>query len=945
MASQNVTASQLKRAQEAQFHRNGEPLQTTEQIREWVEAAGLLPVYPLAQFQAPAPSFAEAVLGRTENNWVPQPKRSAVTGDGDDLNESPDGSDEESYEFEAEDEEPEEDFASDDDEDEIDEDEEEQDDDEDPNGESDDEDETDLDSDDEEDEDEPATDEGDEAMLAGDGNIPADRETMLSDEDEFAEDEGDEIAEEDRIHSAGDPVPNDLHEGSTSSESAEEDEPAVEPVNGFTPEERETVNRALARLIEDGTVVPLNLLGNALGEPDYIVPASAFSFVYTLRGDKNWKNEPATTGSMRVSPLAVKVFALLKDKGAMAPHQLTGHLGQGITDSATLRALTELWAIQRVIPLPNADGAPAKWELITSKFLRHMKAGANAGQPTALSALLSLYLHQAIAATGDEMEIFLSPLAARSRVREVVHGLSATRQLEELVVDGKTLLHITGELPQMPADDAARVAAAPQRSRYEQDDRRAAIDERRARFGNRDEGRPARKPFSDRGGSRGDRPGFGDRARKPFGERRSFGDNAGDRERRPFQRREGGAEGGPGERRGFQPRERGNFAPRGDREGFQPRERSGFAGRGDREGGAPRDRNSFARPWDDERPRRTEGDGERRPFTPREGGERRPFTPREGGERRPYTPRGDRGGFAPREDRGERRGYTPRGDRPFGGNREGGFRPRPDGDRPFNRKPFGDREQGGEERGERRPFTPREGSERRPFAPREGGFGARRPGSFDRKPGGFGDRRPGGFGGPRKPFGEREGGERRPFTPREGGESRPFTPRGDRGGFAPRGGDRESGFAPRRPFTPREGGERRPFTPREGGERRPFTPREGGERPRFDRGDRPSSGDRPRGDRPSFGGGNRPAFGGRPSGGGFGDRKRFSGEPGEGRPSFQSGAHSAGPGGSKFGGSGFGRDRGGKGAPGKFGKPGFKPSFRGPGSGPARGGAPKRRPE
>ena len=61
-----------------------------------------------------------------------------------------------------------------------------------------------------------------------------------------------------------------------------------------------------------------------------------------------------------------------------------------MVDSAVLRALSELWAIQRVIPVPDPDGAPAKWELLTGRFVRHLKAGANAGQPTALSALLSL---------------------------------------------------------------------------------------------------------------------------------------------------------------------------------------------------------------------------------------------------------------------------------------------------------------------------------------------------------------------------------------------------------------------------------------------------------------------------------------------------------------------------------------------------------------------------
>ncbi len=866
MATQeNVTPRQLDLARKALWHQDGKALRTFDSVREWINEAGLVPVYPHPQFASPAPSFAEAVLGRPENGWVPNAPKAqgaaAVANDEDD-------------EFEADEPESEDDELAEDEEDEEFEDR----DDDASDGEDDDS----L----EDDEDEPATDEGDEAMLSGDGNIPSDRETMLSDDDEFAEDEGDEIAEEDQIHAQGNPVPNDLHDGE-----AAVSEPAAQPVNGFTPEDREMVHRTLARLVEDGSVVPLNLLGSATGEPDYVVSASAFSFVYTLRGDKNWKSEPATTGPTRVSPLAVKAYEVLREQGGLAPHELSVKLGNGITDSAALRALSELWAIQRVLPLPDAEGRPAKWEVTTTRFLRHMKAGANAGQPTALSALLSLYLAQPIAATTDEMDLFLSPLSARSRVREVVNGLSASRQLEPLVVEGKTLLHITGALPEFPADTTEAVEQRPQRSRYEVDDRRAEMNERATRDAARPGDYPARRPAAARSaGERGGRPGFGsgDRpafargVRPSFGQRRAFGDGNGpnDRERRPFQRR--------------------------DEQGGSDRPQGGS------------ERSSFARPWDEERASRPA-----RPFTPRDGGDRRGFAPREGGfapreggDRRPFTPRGDRP-FQPREG-GERRPFAPRGDRPFTP-REGGER------RPFT--PRSDR-----------PFTPREGGERRPFAPREGGerrpFTPRGDRAFQPREGG--DRRPFPPRGDR-PFTPRDGGDRgsfaprgdRPFSPREGGERRPFTPREDRP-FTPRdGGDRRP-FPPRgdRPFTPREGGERRPFAPR--GDR-PFTPREGGE-------GRPSGGGF---GRKPFGGG---GFGGRPAfGGDRPQRDRFSGEPGEGRPSFQSGAHSAGPGGSKFGGSGFGRDRAGK--AGGFGRPGAKPAFRGPGRGPARGGVPKRRPE
>ena len=88
----------------------------------------------------------------------------------------------------------------------------------------------------------------------------------------------------------------------------------------------------------------------------------------------------------------------------------------------------------------GADGRATLWELTTRRFTKQIKAGANAGQPTALSALISLYLAQVFAATEEEIATFLSPLTARSRVREVLHALVGARQLETVVLEGKTLL-------------------------------------------------------------------------------------------------------------------------------------------------------------------------------------------------------------------------------------------------------------------------------------------------------------------------------------------------------------------------------------------------------------------------------------------------------------------------------------------------------------------------
>ena len=83
--------------------------------------------------------------------------------------------------------------------------------------------------------------------------------------------------------------------------------------------------------------------------------------------------------------------------------------------------------------------------------MRHRDALATAGatgQVTALSLLVSMYLQSVYAASSEEIEIFLSPVASRSRVREAVRGLSATRQIQSLSMDAQTYYFLEGGLPE-----------------------------------------------------------------------------------------------------------------------------------------------------------------------------------------------------------------------------------------------------------------------------------------------------------------------------------------------------------------------------------------------------------------------------------------------------------------------------------------------------------------
>ena len=593
--------------------------------------------------------------------------------------------------------------------------------------------------------------------------------------------------------------------------------------------ETDAAKSLLARLVAEGSAVPLNLMGVAGGVgtdvPDFVVSAGVFSYIFTLRGNKAWKQLPSTSGAVKVSPLALAVYEMLAAKVTLSAYDLTTQMGGGVTEMAVLRALTELWGQLRVIPVGQQDGSNTLWELSTARFTKQIKSGANAGQPTALSALISLYLGQAVAATEDEIESFLSPVAPRSRVRDVIHALLSARQLETLVVDGKTLLHVTGELP------GFAVVAKPVVETSE---------------GAEEGGRISK--FAARPGSKlgtGLRTGG---AKPSFGNKPAYG--AGDRERRPFRRDEGGAR--PGGARPSTPRP-----------------------------AAPR----FDKPWQENRPARPAGEG----F----GASDRPSRP-SFGSRFPAKPRfeGRVEGAGERPAFGERKTFSKPGT--FGRKREGGDRadrPSFGGDRP--RPSFGDRPAGG---GFKRPgsYTP---------APRSGGFKAEGAGegggdapakrvyrkfdaprdkkpfggkpSFGAKPFGakpFGDRpaRPS-FGGdrPAKPFGDRParpsfGGDR-PARPSFGGDrsDRPARPFGDRPARPSFGGDR-----PARPYGDRPA---KPF----GDRAKPF-----GARPYSDRGDRPerparsfdrpAGGDRGEGERPSFGG--KPSFGAKPS---FG-KKPFS---------------------------------------------------------------------
>jgi hypothetical protein len=203
----------------------------------------------------------------------------------------------------------------------------------------------------------------------------------------------------------------------------------------------------LVRLELDGVAVRLNLLGQVGEQPDFVVAAWVLPYVYALRGDRDWRRSPQLTGSRQVSQLAVQAYKQL-ELGDTTVSKLTYALGREVTEGAVLRAITELWQQLRIIPVVAAPGQAAEWQLLRTRFQKAIAEGASTSQVTAISVLASIYLQAVIAASMEEVELFLAPLTARSKVREVLRGLVATRQVHTLSMGHAPHYYVAGTLPE-----------------------------------------------------------------------------------------------------------------------------------------------------------------------------------------------------------------------------------------------------------------------------------------------------------------------------------------------------------------------------------------------------------------------------------------------------------------------------------------------------------------
>ena len=204
----------------------------------------------------------------------------------------------------------------------------------------------------------------------------------------------------------------------------------------------------LTRLMAKGTVVGLNLLGAVTEQPDFVAQRDALPYVLCLRADTDWKQAPKKSSGHKVSPLVLELWKVLEEAGARTADEAREALGRELTEAAVLRALCELWQGLRIIPVASGEDRPPSWEMLRVNHRAALTQAASTSQVTALSLLVSMYLQSVYAASSEEIEVFLSPVASRSRVREAVRGLAATRQVQALSMDAQTYYFLENGLPE-----------------------------------------------------------------------------------------------------------------------------------------------------------------------------------------------------------------------------------------------------------------------------------------------------------------------------------------------------------------------------------------------------------------------------------------------------------------------------------------------------------------
>lgn len=209
--------------------------------------------------------------------------------------------------------------------------------------------------------------------------------------------------------------------------------------HAFADSRTQPATELMVRLLRDRHGYEVNLRP----ETSLIVSAAFFPFIYALVGDRKPKAPPRMKAQgERVSPLSVKVFEVIQDRGPIDKGQLRALVGRELTTSALDRALNELWSILKITRVDYREQEGAYWDVLYRWSPQAVFQGLQYSAAEAISALIGKYLQAVVAASGEEIEQFFSHLTSRSKTREALNALLAARQLDFIAVGNKNLIHL-----------------------------------------------------------------------------------------------------------------------------------------------------------------------------------------------------------------------------------------------------------------------------------------------------------------------------------------------------------------------------------------------------------------------------------------------------------------------------------------------------------------------
>lgn len=213
--------------------------------------------------------------------------------------------------------------------------------------------------------------------------------------------------------------------------------------HAFRDPRAQEATELMVRLLRDRSAYEAPLFG----ETNFLVAASVFSYFYALVGDRTTKHDRSDRS---LSPLAHDVLDAVQREGPVSKPRLREVLGGEPSGAALDRALNELWSRMRITRVDYNPREGGFWDLLYRWSPEAVNDGMHLSTAEALSALISKYLDCVAAAEPKEVEDFFSSLVPRSKVKESVNALLASREVSFVNVGHRALLQVT------PARPAAR---------------------------------------------------------------------------------------------------------------------------------------------------------------------------------------------------------------------------------------------------------------------------------------------------------------------------------------------------------------------------------------------------------------------------------------------------------------------------------------------------------